>query len=193
MMDAEAFANAVAGRVAAVLSGRTSRTETYAIGRLPFAIHAPAGQPGDWIGRAFPGGEAGLRQPAHCLSIWDGIDRSELPPRAPWDPTEAEPLGVYAKRATDAVRCAIDIHTDSLMVCDFARGSSYVWFPRHCGAAALGEGVAVPHRAVLALQPGADADRPRRGGRDQRARRSARGRRRGRQVDDRVGVRARRI
>jgi hypothetical protein len=53
-----------------------------------------------------------------------------MPPKAPWTATAPEPLGFVASHSDENLRCAIDIHTDSLLISDFAVGRSYTWYPR---------------------------------------------------------------
>ena len=131
MMEAEAFAAEVAQRASSVLSQRGARSEVYSIGGLSFELVGCAETGEQWLGRAFlqgagvPGRIAG----SHRLVVWDGADREALPPPPPWAPGAPEPLGVVGSHSNDAVRCAVDIHTNSLVVYDYSRNVSHTWYP----------------------------------------------------------------
>jgi hypothetical protein len=126
-MDAAAFADAVAERAQAALSRGPTRTQDFAIGPLGLQLTGPAGRPNDWMGRAFLPAPPGIT--AHRLTVWGGTDAASLPPPPSWDAQAIDPLGVVGSHSNDTVRCAIDIHTDSLIVSDFARGCSHTWYP----------------------------------------------------------------
>jgi hypothetical protein len=133
MTEVEAFAESVALRASSALSKRHARRELFSIGGLSFQLIAPEGKADHWLGRAFlerPSGPTHITGPAsHRLFVWDGTNSEALPPPPPWIPTALEPLGVVGSHSNDAVRCAVDIHTDSLIVYNFARNSSHTWYP----------------------------------------------------------------
>lgn len=130
MTSAEAFADEVAQRVSSVLARTGSRQATFAIGELPFHLVAPHDNSVRWVGRAFleapiKGENAGAG--LHRLAVWDGTDGDA--PAPPWSATAPEPLGVVGSHSNDAVRCAVDIHTNALIVYDFRHNSSHTWYP----------------------------------------------------------------
>jgi hypothetical protein len=132
MTPAETFAQEVARRASAALSGTKTRCDTFSIGAARFRLIAPDCAADQSLGSAFPRAPDG---PAHSVSdahqavVWDGIDQDSLPPERPWSPTAHEPLGVVATYSNEAVRCAFDIHTSSLIIYNFARNTSHTWVP----------------------------------------------------------------
>ena len=132
MTAIEDFVEEVARRASFVLSKPKARTEIFSINELPFQLIAAEQTPDEWLGRAFvkePQGSASIASHSHRLAVWDGTDLTALPPVRPWGPTAHEPLGVVASYSNDAIRCAFDIHTSSLIVHNLAQNCSYVWFP----------------------------------------------------------------
>jgi hypothetical protein len=133
MIGPEAFAAAVSLRASSVLSRRRTQTEGFSIGPLSFQLTAPVAQPEEqWLGRAFlkaSKGNAIVSATPHRVFAWDGIERDELPPPPPWEPTAPEPLGLVGSHSNETIRCAVDIQTDSLMVSDFERNTSHNWYP----------------------------------------------------------------
>src|SRR5262249_39213767 len=131
MSEAAAFADGVARVASTALSGANIRTDVFAIGNARFQLTAPVRSHEDWLGRALlrrpppPHGEDAL----HRMTVWDGLEPDALPPRAPWVATAPEPLGLVGSHSDDVIRCAVDIHTNSLMVTNFARNSSHTWYP----------------------------------------------------------------
>ncbi|MEO7775518.1 MAG: hypothetical protein ABIT61_12685 [Steroidobacteraceae bacterium] len=65
----------------------------------------------------------------HQVFAWDSSDPRSVPPNRPWGPAAHEPLGVVADYSNDNVRCALDIHTGSLIVFDYRRNASFNWVP----------------------------------------------------------------
>lgn len=128
-MDGEAFAVAVGDRASSALSRAPLRTAEFAIGPFAFTLTAPAGTDESWMGRAFLQRETANAARVHSLFAWDGVTENNLPPPRPWEETAPEPLGVVASHSNHAVRCAYDIHTESLIVSHFAVDRSYTWFP----------------------------------------------------------------
>jgi|SRR5579871_983337 len=130
MTSGESFAIAVAERAAASLARRPTQAGVFAVGPFGFRLKGPAGRSDDWLGRAFlPVPSSWDTGASHDVMVWDGTEPGDLPPRVPWEPTAPEPLGFVASHSSESLRCAIDIHTDSLTVSNFATGYSYVWYP----------------------------------------------------------------
>lgn len=131
MNEAAAFADGVARVACSALSEADIQTESFSIGDLSFQLTGRTQAVEDWLGRAFlPSQTSSARSVGqHRLVVWDGIDREVLPPRAPWAAHAPEPLGLVCSHSDDIIRCAIDIHTNSLLVCNFARNSSHTWYP----------------------------------------------------------------
>jgi hypothetical protein len=127
----ETFANDLAALAKSALSQQTTRHDIFSIGTVAFEVTAPTHHPGDWLGRAFPS----LRSPprrndkTHSLLSWDGTKEEAAPPKRPWGPSGHEPLGVINDYSNEAIRCAFDVHTSSLIVYDFRSEASFNWFP----------------------------------------------------------------
>ena len=151
MMAPEDFARAVSLRASAVLSKRKTRRSPFSIGSLSFELLAPAETEDDWLGRAFLQADTALTEVSsdgsQTLAVWDGTNREDLPPPRPWQTTAAEPLGFVESYSNDAVRCAVDIHTGSLIVDNVADNKSYMWFPSICELPAWAK--ASPFRIIL--------------------------------------------
>ena len=133
MTGAETFAAEAALRASAALARRRTREEIFSIGRVSFRLVSCDEKPDEWLGRAFLGGSENPAQIAasalHRLVAWDGIAPEALPPPRPWHPNDYEPLGVVRSYSNEAVRCAVDIHTDSLIIFNHAQNSSLTWYP----------------------------------------------------------------
>jgi hypothetical protein len=130
MTGAEAYADAVAERASKALSSRLTRTEVFSIGSFTFGLTGPADDPANWMGRAFfAGPPPSQSSPSHELRVWDGNDAENRPPRARWDPADALPLGVISSHSNESIRCAVDFHTESLIVSHFARRQTHTWYP----------------------------------------------------------------
>jgi hypothetical protein len=128
----EAFAAAVAQRASAALSKRATRRDLFHVGDVAFEIEAPADDAHGWLGRAFlPGAGPPAKTTAspHRLFTWDGTETDTLPPPRPWPPKAIEPRGVVESHSNEAVRCAVDMDTNSLIVYSFAENLSHIWFP----------------------------------------------------------------
>ena len=151
MMAPEDFAEAVSVRASAALSKRKTRRGPFSIGSLSFEVVAPAETADDWLGRAFLQASDGSNESGsgacHTLVAWDGTNREALPPPPPWEATAPEPLGFVESYSNDAVRCAVDIHTGSLIVDSIADNKSYTWFPSICELPAWAK--ASPFRIIL--------------------------------------------
>ncbi len=129
MMAPEALAEVAASRASAALTKRRVRKERFSIGGWPFQLIAPEDRPGEWLGRAFPVLDHHEKQNSadcHQLTAWDGTGREALPP---WEPNDLVPLGVLERFSNEAIRCAVDIPTDSLIVCNFAQDWSLTCYP----------------------------------------------------------------
>jgi energy-coupling factor transporter ATP-binding protein EcfA2 len=151
MMAPEDFAQSVAVRASASLTKRKTRRESFSIGRLSFELVAPAETADGWLGRAFLQASQALSETGsgacQTLVAWDGTNREDLPPPPPWPATAPEPLGFVESYSNEAVRCAVDIHTGSLIVDNIADNTSYTWFPSICELPAWAK--ASPFRIIL--------------------------------------------
>ncbi len=129
MTGGKAYADFVAVRARSALARRTSQTDVFAIGPLTFRLTGPSGAPSDWMGRAFVT-DAGARDAdiAHHVMVWDGTSPDDVHPSVPWAIEDTLPLGLVASHSDDMVRCAVDIHTDSLFVTDFGEGHTCTWY-----------------------------------------------------------------
>jgi hypothetical protein len=128
----EVFAKAVAQRASAALSKRATRRDVFHIGNVGFELMAPEEKARGWLGRAFlqgPGSSTEAAATAHRLFAWDGTDADALPPPRPWPAKAIEPRGVVASYSNDAVRCAVDTDTGSLIVYNFVENLSHNWLP----------------------------------------------------------------
>lgn len=124
------FAQDVGRWADAALAGSQGRRQRFAVGPVAFELAAPAGADEVWLGRAFlePMVEVGHR-PLHRLSAWDGLDPAANPAHRPWGENGHEPLGVVNSFSDSDVRCAFDVHTNSLIVFDHRSDRSFTWFP----------------------------------------------------------------
>ena len=125
------FARDVADWADAALSGRHGRRQRFSIGLTAFELAAPDGGDDAWLGRAFLAAqEADSSRRVHLLSAWDGLDPASHPAHRPWGEASHEPLGVVNSFSDADVRCAFDVHTSSLIVCDYRADRSFTWFPQ---------------------------------------------------------------
>jgi len=145
MTAIEAYAEAVARRAHAVLSKSPARREVFSIGELSFELICPD-EPDNWLGHALMSGPPNTGS-MHRVTVWDGISAETLPPEPPWTKADYSPLGVVDACSDESFRCAFDVETNALLVCNLAKRESQVWFPN---IAQLPEWAkAAPFRALL--------------------------------------------
>lgn len=132
--EVEAFAEAAAQRAASTLARSGIHRETLSIGELRFDLVEPASRPERRLGRAFFnwGAQHSEHTPpsSHRLTVWEGTSQDAIPPKLPWSHTYDGPsLGVVGSYAEQAIQCALDAETNSIVTCDVAKDSSHTWFP----------------------------------------------------------------
>jgi hypothetical protein len=128
MTAAAAYAEAVARRAHAVLSQAPARREIFSIGELSFELSGP-NAPDSWLGHALMPGPPRPSGSLHRVMVWDGISPASLPPEPPWTQADYSPLGVVEACSDESFRCAFDVETNALLVCNLAKKESQVWFP----------------------------------------------------------------
>lgn len=132
MSSAEQFTTGLAESAIAAERVVRMRRAIFSIGTATFELMAPDECPGEWLGSAFPGlpdASVGHLHPHHRINAWDGRKREALPPARPWGPTAHEPLGIISGYSDEHYRCAFDIHTSCLIVCDSTYDVSFSWYP----------------------------------------------------------------
>jgi len=125
---AVSFARQVADRAETALPQASSRR--FSIGDVGFEVVASStGQ--RHLSRAFWPFESGAAEPSlsHSILAWDGTDASIGPPPRPWGESGHEPLGIVAAYSDSRVRCALDIHTSTLILHDREQHRSFTWYP----------------------------------------------------------------
>jgi hypothetical protein len=137
-----------AGFRAALESGLEERTETLAADgrnvRLRFAGTGMAEA-------ALPALAPLMGEPqaasTFTVELWDSGSAGVAPPRPPWGPEDAGPLGAVKGHNDGAARTQVDPVSRTITVCDLASGHAVVW--AHSAAGLPGWWRAMPLRLLL--------------------------------------------